>query len=246
VRTLTILALVAACLAGCGDGEPIRPMIAAATSLRAVMPALLEAYGEQEFLVTYAGSGTLRRQIEAGAGIDLAVFAGGTHVDSLVASGLAVADSRTVVASNQLVLIGPRDAGALTFETLASLPADERLAIGDPRSVPAGRYAQEALEGLGSWPALKSRFVYAQDVGGVLTYVRHGEVAAGIVYVTEIRDVDSVKLLDRADGAWAPHPTVVAVTVKDGDNPEAARAFLTFLGSARARQVFKRFGFGSP
>jgi molybdate transport system substrate-binding protein len=210
------------------------------------MPALLLAHGGGAFNVSYASSGTLRRQIDAGAPYDLAIFAGPTHADRLLASGLALPDSRRQLATNTLILIGPREGAPWTFASLKDLPDDAHLSIGSPDSVPAGHYARAALTNLGIWAIVEPRCVLAEHVGVVLALVRRGEVAAGIVYGSEIVGIDDVKLLDTAEGDWAPRPTVVSVRLKDASHAEAAAKFQAFLSTPEAQAVFARFGFGPP
>jgi molybdate transport system substrate-binding protein len=222
--------------------------LAAAMSLRHVMPALTDAFRAHEHgppvHISYAASGDLRKQVEGGAPIDAVVFADAISVDRLIASGHAAPDTRRIVATNTLILIGPRGGAGLTFATIDALPADEMLAIGEPGAVPAGRYARDALQRLGKWEALRGRIVYGGHVGAVLSYVRRGEVAAAIVYGTEIRGVGEVVLLDRADGAWAPRPEIVAAVVVTSAHGARARAFLDFLRSDAARAIWTTHGFG--
>jgi molybdate transport system substrate-binding protein len=163
-----------------------------------------------------------------------------------VERGLADGTTRAVVARNAIVLIGRRGAAPRTFETLDELPEGERIAIGDPASVPAGRYAKQALEALGSWEALAPRFVYGMDVAAVLAYVRRGEVAAGIVYRTETSGVEDVVVLDQARPPWAPTPEVVAAAVRDARQARDARDFLDFLQGPIARGILADHGFLPP
>jgi molybdate transport system substrate-binding protein len=243
VRAITgrmlYLLLVVLLGGGCTATSEV-PVIAAASSLRAVVPALLEAWGGGELRVTYGASGTLRRQIEAGAPLDAMLFASPEPVDALIAAGLADPTTRRRAATNALVLIGP-PGSSLTFETLHTLPHRERLAIGDPRIVPAGAYAQQLLEGLDLWDGLTGRLAYGGDVAMVLAYARRGEVQAAIVYATEARSIPDIAILDRAD---SPLAEVVVVAATDGG--DLAREFLAFVCSPASRPVFERFGFGPP
>lgn len=221
--------------------------VAAAMSLRNVMPGLVEDYrrrsGADEITVTYGATGDLRRQVEAGAPIDAVVFAGEMHVDGLAARHLVAGTPRTI-AVNALVLVGPRGGAPLTFAGIEALPAGELLAIGEPESVPAGHYAREALRGLGKWDAMQGRLVYGGHVAAVLQYVRRGEVAAGIVYETDVIGIDEVVVLDRARGAWAPPIATVAAVIAGGREP-AAGAFLDFLASPVAQEMLAAHGFGA-
>lgn len=234
---------------GCQARVRVPVTLAVAASLRKVVPALIAAFLAQQpganIRAAYGASGDLRKRVKDGAPVDAVLLASGQPVDDLIAAGYVVADSRKVVAGNQLVLIA-KTKRPLTFQTLAQLPADEKLALGDPGSVPAGRYARDMLKRLGQWQALDKRLVLAGDVSAVLAYARRGEVAAAIVYATEVRGIDDVVVLDRARGAWAPQPEVVVGLVKDGTHQEQARAFLAFVASARGQAIFADHGFGAP
>src|SRR5689334_19175634 len=157
-RRRIVLALIPALLmaASCGrKAEDRELVVAAATSLRKTVPALIDGFRQTEgqtaarLTATYGASGELARQVEGGAGVDVVVFAAKDPIDRLVQGGLVEGLTTRVVATNELVLIGKVGGPKLTFETVTSLPAGERIAIGDPGAVPAGRYAREALTRLG-------------------------------------------------------------------------------------------------
>ncbi len=249
---ISALALVLLAPAGCQDeasseGEVV---LAVAASLRHVMLELVEAFverdGGKKIVTSYGGSGTLREQVEAGAPIDGVVFAGASPVDQLIAGAHAQAESRRVIATNELVLIGPTGAAPLTFETIERLPAGEKLAIGDPVSVPVGSYAREAFRKLGSWEALQDRLVFGGHVAAVLAYARRGEVVAAVVYRTDTLGLSDIVVLDEARGDWAPRPQVVAAVTSNGAAGARVHAFLDFLGSTRGREILERHGFGAP
>src|SRR5262245_19749299 len=171
--------------------------LAAAASLRRVLPALMDAYTKEHPDVTlraaYGASGDLRKRVQDGAPIDGVLFASGKPVDELISGGQVNAESRKIVAKSELVLIAPKDTKvALTAHNLDDLPQGEKLAIGEPTAVPAGQYAVDALKKLGKWDSLQKRVVYGGDVAAVLAYARRGEVAAAIVYHTEILGIDGV------------------------------------------------------
>ncbi len=224
-------------------------MLAVAASLRHVMPELVRTFAENnggaEIVVTYGGSGTLRGQVEAGAPVDAVVFAGGPPVDQLIEAGYADAKSRRVVATNTLVLIAASGSEPVSFQTIERVPAGEKIAIGDPVSVPVGIYAAEAFRNLGKWEALQDRLVFGGHVGAVLTYARRGEVAVAVVYRTDALGLEDVVVLDEARGAWAPQPEVVAAVTNGGAAAARAHAFLDFLGSPRGREILERHGFGA-
>ena len=251
--TFVALAL-AISLAGCSESSASRsgdtpPLFAAAASLRHVMPEAAAAFrgsGGSHVDFTFGATGDLVRQVEAGSPVDGVILAAAAPVDRLVADGLVRRETRRLIATNELVLIGRRGAPKLTFETLASLPAGERVAIGEPGAVPAGAYAKQALEALGNWDAVHPHLVFGGDVAGVLAFARRGEVAAAVVYRSEMTAIHDVILLDTADGPWAPQPEVVAGLTGAGDNAAAAAAFLAFLESDAGRALLRARGFGLP
>ena len=157
---------------GCqGQASEKEVMLAVAASLRNVTPALISAYSAKhpgaKIAATYGASGDLQKQVEGGAPIDGVLFASARPVDALIEKGLADAKTRRVLATNTLVLIGPKGAKPLTFETIDAVPATEKIAIGDPGAVPAGQYAKAALEKLGKWSAIQGRVVFGGDVAAI-------------------------------------------------------------------------------
>jgi molybdate transport system substrate-binding protein len=239
-------------LSGCGKSHSngVEVTLAAATSLRAVMPELMAKYSaghpNVRLTVSYGASGDLRQQVEGGAPIDVVVFASGKPVDDLVRLRLADGSSKRVIATNQLVLIGPKGGKPYTFATIDTVAPGDKIAIGDPKTVPAGQYAQGALQKLGKWDAVQDRLVFGGDVAGVLAYARRGEVAAAIVYKTEIRGIDDVVAFDELKGDAAPRAEVVAAVITGARSTAEARAFVDFLASTEALGTIVNFGFGTP
>jgi len=233
---------------GCvgGSVEQADARMAVASSLRVVMPGLVQAYVEKNpsvrFQITYGASGSLARQIEAGAPADLAVFAGRKPARRLIQHGLASADGVSVLAKNRLVLIGRTGTGPMGFRELHR-SSDGRIAMGHPDFVPAGQYARSALQALGIWSEVQGRLLYGSDVSAVLAYTRRGEVSAGIVYWTEARRFDDVVVLDQAVKPWAPRIEVVGVPLKSTDSDPLIAEFLEFLQSQAAAEHWIRHGF---
>ncbi len=240
-------------LSGCGNGPHAEGEITlgAAASLRHVLPELLDTYRETvpdaRFRVTYAASGTLRAQVEAGAPLDGVLLASDTMAASLVAAGQATHGSRVVVARNVLVLVAAPSADrALRFDTLAALPAGDRIAIGTPDTAPVGTHARTLLRARGVWDRLEEQLVYARDVSAVMAYVKRGEAQVGIAYATDARAAPELAVLDRAEGAEDPAPRVVGVAVAEATHAAAAGAFLAWLTTAPAQAVLAAHGFGKP
>jgi molybdate transport system permease protein len=220
--------------------------VSAAASLR---PALEEAERvfvrmrpEARIVWNFGASGALRQQIEQGAPVDVFLPAAPGPMDRLEAKGLVAAGTRADLLHNEVVLIAP--AAAARPRGFADLtdPGIRTLALGDPASVPAGEYGRDVLRSLGLWEAVSSRLVLAKDVRQVLTYVAAGDADAGIVYASDARGVDRVRVAAVAPpGSHAPIVYPVAV-LAGARQPALAREFVAFLRGREAGEVFARFG----
>jgi molybdate transport system substrate-binding protein len=235
----------------CKKDGPKEVLVAAAASLRGVMPDVVAAYAKEHpdgprFVVTYGASGDLEKQVEGGAPVDVVVFASGAPVDELVKQKLADPATRTVIATNALVLIGPPGAARHTFATVDAVAPADKIAIGNPKTVPAGQYAETALRSLGKWDAVEPHLVLAGDVSAVLAYVRHGEVAEGIVYKTETHGIADVEVMDELSSANGTRPEVVAGVTTGSKDAADGRSFVTFLAGPASQALLRGFGFGAP
>ncbi|MBM4358383.1 MAG: molybdate ABC transporter substrate-binding protein [Deltaproteobacteria bacterium] len=257
MRRRAALALLGLLFLGCHRGKneegKVEVSVGAASSLRVVLPKLVEAFGREhrrpKVVPVYGASGDLRKRIQDGAPIDVVLFAAPEPVDKLIETGNVIADSRKVVAHNRLALIGPKGGPKVGWHSLETLAPGDKIAIGDPEVVPAGAYAKKALQALGQWDSLAGRLVFGGDVAAVLAYVRRGEVAAGVVYMTEIKDVADVLVLEEARGAFAPRADVVAGSTKGVEGAShagPARSFVEFLSTREAREIFEANGFELP
>ncbi len=235
-----VLALVAC------NRESTHITVGAAASLRHVMPELVEQYRADSGVVvdvTYGASDILASEVERGAAIDALVLAEAAELDRLIGAHAIDAGSRRLIASNVIVLVGP--AGSKQrFASLATLPESVKIAVGDPTTVPAGRYARQYLERLGTWPALEPHLVFGGDVAGALALARQGRAQLAIVYRTDASTAAPLVVLDAP--ADAPVTSVVAGIATHSSHAAAARAFADFLGSSRAQQILVRHGFAPP
>jgi molybdate transport system substrate-binding protein len=222
--------------------------VAAAISLREVLQPIASAYeadSNTRIEFTFGASGQLAAQIRNGADVDLFISAANTQVDELAAAGLVVDGSRHVIGGNKLVLVVPKIAKDPPRNLMAL--ADDRfrrVAIGEPRSVPAGQYAMQALTRLGLVDRVRDKLVYGTNVRQVLTYVEQGEVVAGLVYATDAAESgDKVRVVEPVP-ADAHDPIVYpAVIIKSSKQQPAAGAFLTYLQSDNSRRVLSDKGF---
>lgn len=193
--------------------------------------------------MNFAASNPLLRQIVEGAPVD--VFASADQATMNKAQEVNVVDpaTRKDFVVNDLVLIVPKDSPAPA--NLAALEKMKHVAIGNPDSVPAGRYAKAALEKAGLWDKLQSHFVFGSSVRQVLDYVARGEVDAGIVYATDAKQMaDKVKVALVLTG-HDPILYPIAI-VKTGSNPKAGKEFMDFVLSPEGQTVLAKYGFAKP
>ena len=193
----------------------------------------------------YGGSGTLARQIEQGAPVDVFFSAAEKQMDELEAQNLIVADTRHDLVGNALVLIAPVQSTALhNFQDLTGSVV-KTIALGETSTVPAGMYARQTLEHLGLFAALEKKVVYAKDVRAVLTYVETGNADAGLVYQTDANTSPKVRVVAIAPADSHDPILYPAAVLRDSKNKPAARAFVDFLQGPDARAVFQKYGFTS-
>jgi molybdate transport system substrate-binding protein len=193
-------------------------------------------------------SGDLQKQIEAGAPVDVFVSAGQRQMDELQERGLIVSASRRVFARNTLVVIKPTDSRLdLTKPADLADPRLTRIVIGNPRTVPAGQYAEESLRALGLWDRLRAKLVFAENVRQALDYVVRGEVDAGFVYATDAAVRGSQVREAFRPGEDTYRPIVYPVAVVAGSRQAAlAQAFVDRLTSPEGQAVLRRLGFHPP
>lgn len=254
-KTLILAALIAAFFSpltvAASQNEII---VAAAASLTDVLTGLqaeAEAAVGAKILFNFGGSGTLRKQIVEGAPVDAFFSAAAEDMDNLQNAGLVEPGSRKDLLTNGIVLVGgdgqasPADMAALkTLLASASL-----LAIGNPDSVPAGRYAVQALKTLGLFSIVEKKLVLGGNVRQVLQYVEAGSAPLGIVFSTDAFSVKAgspVKRLWEFPESALATPVVypVAIVARSTRKIEAAK-FIAFLQGANAREAFRRAGFGA-
>jgi molybdate transport system substrate-binding protein len=228
-------------------GELIVSAAASLTNAFREIGKLFEA-GESDHKVVFnfASSDVLLAQAAKGAPVDVLATADVASMDRAEKQGLLAPGTRRTLLRNSLVLIIPT-ASTTTLTGLSSLEqaAVRRIAIGNPASVPAGRYARAAMEKAGLWSKLEPKFILAQNVRQALDYVARGEVDTGLVYATDAAIMkDKVRV---AAAVPTPTPIVYPVAlVKDTRNRALAESFSRFLGSDAARGVFARYGFSRP
>jgi len=223
-------------------------VVAAAISLKESfneLGAIYERRTGTKVTFTFGASGELEKQIEAGAPVDVFASAAEREMDELQARNLIDPATRADFARNSLVLVVPRDS-KLQIRSFSDLekPSVTKIAIGNPKTVPAGQYAQQLLRNTRILPKIESRLILAENVRQVLDYVAREEVDAGIVYATDVQ-VAQGKVLVAArapDEDYGPILYPLAVT-RDSGNVNGAKGFVDLVLSPEGIQVLKKYGF---
>jgi molybdate transport system substrate-binding protein len=248
LRSALVLLALAAFMALPAAAEPVKVFAAASlkNALDAVAAAWSAADASKSIVLTYAGSPALAKQIEQGAPADVFISADLDWMDYLDGKGLVKAETRKAFLGNALVLIAPKDSlAAIELKPgadLAGAISEGKLAVADLKSVPAGRYAEAALETLGLFAAVESKLVQAANVRVALALVARGEATLGIVYATDAEAEPGVKVLAAFPEETHP-PIVYPVAIVAGSSNTDAEAFVAFPSSPEAAKIFAAQGF---
>ncbi|HWQ76376.1 MAG TPA: molybdate ABC transporter substrate-binding protein [Syntrophomonas sp.] len=263
-RLLAVLIslLVVTGLTGCGKSDTgdqakkqnneadqaIKLNVSAAASLKGAMDEIngmyTKAHPGSVITISYGASGALQQQIEQGADVDLFLSAATKQMDQLKDKEMIMEDTERDLLGNQLVLVVPADSSIdlKDFNGVTNVDV-KKLALGEPKSVPAGQYAEEVFTKLGILDSIKSKVVYAQNVTEVLTWVETGNADAGVVYASDAKNSSQVKVV--AAAAEDTHSPIVypAAVLKASKNADDAKTFLEYLGGSEAKTVFEKYGF---
>lgn len=223
-------------------------LVFAAASLKNALDDASAAYQRQEgdrIVISYAASSALARQIENGAPADIFISADLDWMDYVQRKKLIKPETRKNLLGNRLVLIAPAAstvaAAIKPGFPLATLLGDGRLAIADPDSVPAGKYAKAALATLGVWASVENKLARAENVRAALFFVARREAPLGIVYQTDADADKGVRIV--AAFPEDSHPPILYPIALTAASHDGAAKFLTFLESPAARPFFEKEGF---
>ena len=248
-RCLLLGALLLAPFVARADGL----LVFAAASLQPALAkiiALPEVNALGDVKASYAASSQLARQIEAGAPAALFISADEDWMNYVAERKLVVAGTRSDLLANGLVLIAPKDSAlkldlAPGVDLADALGAGGRLALAEPNSVPAGKYARAALTTLGAWDQVRPRVVAAGNVRAALNFVARGEVPLGIVYRSDAVSEPAVRVV--ATFPESSHaPIVYPVALVAGHDSPAARRLLELLNAPAEQAIFRSHGFERP
>ena len=223
--------------------------LAAAASLKNVydeklIPMFKEKYPNAKVIPTYASSGDLQTQIENGLKADIFMSAANKQMDKLMEEGYIKNDTNKQFLENKVVLVVPANSTSniSSFDDLKNVSG--HIAIGNPESVPAGQYAKEIFTNLGIWNATESKLSLGKDVTEVLNQVAQGSADCGVVYSTDAKSNSGVKVVCEApQGSLNTSVIYPVAELKNTTNPDAADAFLNFLQTKEAKDVFVEYGF---
>ena len=223
--------------------------LAAAASLKnafdeKLIPMFQDKYPGVKVTPTYASSGDLQTQIENGLEADVFMSAANKQMNALADKDLVNNDTNLQFLENKVVLIVPADSDSniTSFDDLKDIEGN--IAIGDPESVPAGQYAKEVLNNTGIWDDVESKLSLGTDVTAVLNQVAQGSAECGIVYATDAKSTDDVKVICEAPEDALKTPVIYPIAeLKNAKDKDAADAFMDFLQSQEAKDIFVEYGF---
>ncbi len=243
--SIFLIAVMIAAVSGClsekpKDTKPVEITVSAAISLsdafKDIGTEFQTKHPEVKINFNFGASGVLEKQIEQGASVDIFASASQLEMDSLEEKRLILKDTRTNFTRNKLVIIA---SSKLTIEELKTL---DKIAIGDPKTVPAGRYAQTFMENAGVYERFKSKLIFAENVRQVLDYVERGEVDAGFVYFSDtIKSNMSVSSIDDSLYPIIVYPIAV---ISDSQQPAISQLFIEYIQSNEGQIIIKKYGFG--
>lgn len=255
VPFFTILLL----LLGCGNhkaeeqtnGKEAEITVSAAASLTDALQEIQQNYRAAHPHVTiyfnFGASGALQQQIEQGAPVDLFISASKEYIETLTQEGIIAEGEQTALLTNELTVITAAD-NTVTIQDIDDLTGTEirSIAIGIPETVPAGKYAKEALQHVNVWDEIESKMIQAKDVRQVLQYVETGNVEAGFVYKTDAILSDKVRIAYTVDPSfYTPIEYPMGMVHSSASNQEVID-FYTYLQSEEAMDIFKKYGFSVP
>ena len=240
--------LVLLAMSGCSEPTHVELNVSAAGSMTDALQSVNTLYMQENKDVTivanFASSGTLQKQIEQGAPADVFLSAAAKQMDALQDGGLILDETRRNLLNNKIVLVVPGDSNMAVSSFMDLLKENiNQIAIGDPESVPAGDYGKQALEKLGIYEQVQSKFILCNDVRQVLAYVEGGNVDAGIVFSTDAAISTSVKVVADAPAKINSQIVYPVAVIKASQNVAAAEAYIAFLFSSEAKAIFEQYGF---
>ncbi|HSL20807.1 MAG TPA: molybdate ABC transporter substrate-binding protein [Vicinamibacterales bacterium] len=222
-------------------------LVSAAVSLKEALTecgAAFQSTTGQPVTFNFAASNVLARQIVHGAPVDVFVSADQAQMDYVDRAGALASGTRADIAGNLLAIVVPARPAARWDGAAPLLSAGvRRIALGDPRAVPAGVYARAWLEREGLWHAVEGKIVPVGSVRAAVAAVAAGGADAAIVYRTDAAAFSDVAVAYLVSGSTAPAIRYAAAVVRRSDRPEAARRFVEFMQGSQGQRLLRKHGF---
>ncbi|WP_459476384.1 molybdate ABC transporter substrate-binding protein [Clostridium saccharoperbutylacetonicum] len=221
--------------------------ISAAASLKEAMTDIQTEFKKVKpnvtLTVNFGASGSLQQQIEQGAPCDIFISAGQSQMKALDSKSLLLENTKKDLVKNDLVLVGPKDT---KLTGLADLNTDKvkKIAVGEPKSVPAGQYADEVFTKLGIKDAITSKLVFAKDVKEVLAWSTSGNADIGFVYKSDALSSKDAKIIETVPEDKHSPITYPIGVIKASKNADTAKAFEDFLFTDTCKKIFEKYGYG--
>jgi len=223
--------------------------VSAAISLKNAFEEIGKLYELQnknsKVMFNFGASGDLATQIKGGAPVDVFASAALKDMDELDNAGFLLKDTRVNFASNSVVLIVPSSTKIMltSFEDLKKAEI-KKIAVGNPKTVPVGRYSDETFQYYKISDMIQPKLVFAENVRQVLDYVARGEVDAGVVYSTDamVKQQEVKIIMTAPEASHKPIIYPIAV-VKGTKNEKAAKSFIAFVASDEGRKILSKYGF---
>lgn len=244
----TFLATALLLLTGCAPAEEAGPVVLAASSMTEAIEAAADAWeaqGHPRPVLSFAGSASVARQVEQGAPADVVIVADADWMDWLEGKALVDPSTRRNIASNSLVWVSRDTHVTVPGTSAGEVPVEPlHVAMADPESVPAGRYARQALEHAGLWEQVAPKVVPTENVRQALALVERGEADLGVVYASDARAAAQLHTqpLPLPDGVEVLYPAARIAGSRNGD----AGDFLNFLSTTEGAAILCEYGFTMP
>jgi molybdate transport system substrate-binding protein len=225
-----------------------RLTVSAAASLKEALGEIQQIYQQNKAGVrvsyNFGSSGSLQQQIEQGAPADIFISAAAKQMNALEKKNLLLLNTRQNLLTNQMVLITANERSDINkIEDLANSSVN-RIALGEPKSVPAGQYAEEILNFYKVFDRVRPKIIYGKDVRQVLSYVETANVDAGFVYLSDAKQSKQVRIASTAPAESHRPITYPIAILKDSKNLQAAEEFMKFLTTPEVKKIFEQYGFG--
>lgn len=246
---LLIGCLIALIAMGSVNAHAAEITVSAAISLKEAFQEIGKLYESKtagtKVVFNFGASGDLAKQIEGGAPVDVFASAAPKDMDQLLQKSFIISSSKADFAKNSVVLVQAASS-KIEIKKIEDLmkPEVKKISIGNPQTVPAGRYAQEVLTHFKLWDGIKDKLIFAENVRQVLDYVARNEVDAGIVYLTDAKSKEKEVRIAATAPPESHKPVIYPIgIVKDSKNEASAKAFIELILSEDGGKILSRYGF---